>query len=755
MPYGNPHNKGEDAEETVFDVSMHRQQPQPPSYNGKNTPLMTETFVTSDPEEGIAMNGHHHHHIDPADIPYEDRCGIACCKPNWLQKLRNMKVFLLVFIITGLTQGMYYSYWNMSLSSIEKRFQIPSRTTGIITAINDVSHIAVVLLVAHFCGKGHRPRWLAVSSLLLGIAILTFATPELFAPKWDAENIRMDNSSIDKEICLNEAQAQETADKCDAESQAIRNDNMWALILLGVAQVLLGIATTAPIVLAMPFIDDNVETKNTAVYFALGLAGRLIGPLIGVFVGSFSLSTYVDLTKKPNIAQTDPRWMGAWYLGFVLIGSLVCLTSTLYWFFPRHLSNEYLVKHGKRKISRVSATSQQEQSLSQKLAVLPRDMKRLLVNKVFMCRLINDCIDMLVVSGYFNFSSKYIEFHFRMSPAQAGKASGLSSILAMGLGAAVGGLIVRRFKMTPKQIAIGLAISSFLISICYFFLMLIRCEPRNLHSIPGPDEMLIVDTMCSNGCNCAGKSFSPVCDELTQTNYYSPCHAGCTATVTRGMGQKFYENCQCLLNITAPQWIQPASPTPTSLWTRLTTTLEDLVNGPPADVKYPGATVKRGFCEGGCSGFWTYVAISASFKFIGMLPFSGNTMLSFRIVEPDLKALSKALQTFCASLFAFIPGPIIMGALIDSTCRLWNTQACGQRGACLIYDLDSLRYKMHLYVGVIKTLACIMDIYVIFKVKNLSFDREPEKRKEDEEKTELQASTVATIGSARDLTNYD
>jgi hypothetical protein len=61
---------------------------------------------------------------------------------------------------------------------------------------------------------------------------------------------------------------------------------------------------------------------------------------------------------------------------------------------------------------------------------------------------------------------------------------------------------------------------------------------------------------------------------------------------------------------------------------------------------------------------------------------------------------------------AFIPGPIIMGALIDSACRLWNTQACGAKGACLVYDLDSLRIKMHLYVAIVKTAACVMDVYV-------------------------------------------
>lgn len=53
-----------------------------------------------------------------------------------------------------------------------------------------------------------------------------------------------------------------------------------------------------------------------------------------------------------------------------------------------------------------------------------------------------------------------------------------------------------------------------------------------------------------------------------------------------------------------------------------------------------------------------------------------------------------------------------MGALIDSTCKLWNTVACGQTGACLVYDLDEFRMKMHLYVGVIKLIACCMDVYV-------------------------------------------
>lgn len=68
--------------------------------------------------------------------------------------------------------------------------------------------------------------------------------------------------------------------------------------------------------------------------------------------------------------------------------------------------------------------------------------------------------------------------------------------------------------------------------------------------------------------------------------------------------------------------------------------------------------------------------------------------------------------TFYEFVTAFIPGPIIMGMLIDSTCKLWNTDECGEKGACLVYDLDAFRLKMHLYIAVIKLVACFLDVFV-------------------------------------------
>ena len=78
------------SDETVFDVRDHQ--------NGQPIVFRDNKLELHDAEEAIALAGD-----DTLDD--SEKCGLLCCKPTWLQKFRNMKTFLLVFIITGLTQG--------------------------------------------------------------------------------------------------------------------------------------------------------------------------------------------------------------------------------------------------------------------------------------------------------------------------------------------------------------------------------------------------------------------------------------------------------------------------------------------------------------------------------------------------------------------------------------------------------------------------------------------------------------------------
>lgn len=46
-----------------------------------------------------------------------------------------------------------------------------------------------------------------------------------------------------------------------------------------------------------------------------------------------------------------------------------------------------------------------------------------------------------------------------------------------------------------------------------------------------------------------------------------------------------------------------------------------------------------------------------------------------------------------SSILGSIPGPILFGVIIDSTCLQWQ-ETCGERGACWLYNNKSLSWKL-------------------------------------------------------------
>lgn len=57
-------------------------------------------------------------------------CGISCCHPQWLQKFANTRWFMIVYGLLGTIQATSHLYFVVTLTTIEKRFKIPSQTTG-------------------------------------------------------------------------------------------------------------------------------------------------------------------------------------------------------------------------------------------------------------------------------------------------------------------------------------------------------------------------------------------------------------------------------------------------------------------------------------------------------------------------------------------------------------------------------------------------------------------------------------------------
>lgn len=58
------------------------------------------------------------------------KCGVSCWHPKWMQRFATSRSFIVVFGLLGTIQAMSYVYFVVTLTTIEKRFKIPTSTFG-------------------------------------------------------------------------------------------------------------------------------------------------------------------------------------------------------------------------------------------------------------------------------------------------------------------------------------------------------------------------------------------------------------------------------------------------------------------------------------------------------------------------------------------------------------------------------------------------------------------------------------------------
>ncbi|CAG2103693.1 unnamed protein product [Medioppia subpectinata] len=75
---------------------------------------------------------------------------------------------------------------------------------------------------------------------------------------------------------------------------------------------------------------------------------------------------------------------------------------------------------------------------------------------------------------------------------------------------------------------------------------------------------------------------------------------------------------------------------------------------------------------------------------------------------------------------AFIPYPLVYGAVINTACEVWESK-CGKTGNCLVYDSDKFRNRLHGLTLTLYFLGSALDVIVVFlssRIKNLYDDEE-------------------------------
>uniref|UniRef100_A0A914CLE7 Solute carrier organic anion transporter family member n=1 Tax=Acrobeloides nanus TaxID=290746 RepID=A0A914CLE7_9BILA len=490
-----------------------------------------------------------------------------------------------------------------------------------------------------------------------------------------------------------------------------KSSNVGPLLIIFTALLALGIGRTMPWSLGIPLIDDNVKKHSMPLYFACISFIRILGPITGFIIGSLANKLYFTTPTPQGLSPTDPTWIGAWWLGFLLIGIITILPSCILFFFPASSNSDKVMptenetkpkkknqlllfdKHMDEK------RSPEEQTLKGGAKAFLKSYKDVVGSKIYVGTVIGRILDVLAFKGYVVFLPKYLENHYGIPQYRVQLYMAAFGVFGFALGTITGGLITRKFKLNGRKVALFVLIVSTINTLMYLSKCFLGCHSIvNSVGLDGASTNFNYTRSCNMDCGCQGAQLFPVCDPSGNV-YYSPCHAGCRHVSVLDLGSYNLEfsDCDCV----------------------------------------PGKIVKKEFCHDNCSfmtvAFFVTVMIGAFIAGTGVVP---GMLILLRSVPPATRSISLGLQGFLVSLLGTLPSPVIWGFIIDSACLVWE-QTCSSRGACAIYDPIKLRLRMHLLYVAIRMISMFSDLYVLYHSKNLNILEDPDEDNEQDENEEV------------------
>jgi len=160
----------------------------------------------------------------------------------------------------------------------------------------------------------------------------------------------------------------------------------------------------------------------------------MLGPAAGYALASMCLRVYIVPYFKPIVNDKDPRWLGAWWMGWLIIGCSLLFFSVLFAMFPKELPRaaaRRMVEEERRKkaLKLAKTLSEKEQMQKQESEMkstieekaswedMKATFKRLLTNKTLMYNNLSSVFYLFGYTPYWIFSAKYIEIQYRQSAA--------------------------------------------------------------------------------------------------------------------------------------------------------------------------------------------------------------------------------------------------------------------------------------------------------------------------------------------------
>ncbi|XP_049762913.1 solute carrier organic anion transporter family member 74D-like isoform X3 [Schistocerca cancellata] len=419
---------------------------------------------------------------------------------------------------------------------------------------------------------------------------------------------------------------------------------------------------------------------------------RMLGPTVGYLLASYSLSRFVAPGLTPLIDETDPRWIGAWWIGWAPLSAFALLLAVPLMLFPREMP-----------ATRQRSSKSPRRVLERSLADFWKSTRRLLGNRLMMCNTFSSVLFMFGMSGSWAYMPKYMETHFQQSASTSSLVLGSFGLVSTALGLAASGVVIWRFQPRPRSLAAWNVVVELIDAFVRVSWAFIGCADDYISGVRTSNGRWNMTSDCNNACSCGPHvTFSPVCDEGSGDTYFSPCHAGCNDGYVIN-GTTVFGNCSCL----------------------------------------PGSgTATAGPCPTDCASvFIAFLVTQSVLQCLEASGRAGNALLHFRCVDEIDKAQAVAFAEAMLTGLAYIPAPIIYGMIIDSSCWVWS-ETCGSRGNCWLYDMARMRHAPNILAAGFLFSGTFLDIGVWYYAKDVRLYDEGENVAGGEDR-DLKLSTLA------------
>lgn len=607
-------------------------------------------------------------------------CGWGSIQPKICQRFRRAKWVLFWLSMAGAVQGMVVNgFVNVVISNIERRYDLSSTESGTIASCYDIASVLCLIPISYFGGLGRKPRYLGIGVLVIGIGSFVFALPHFLSGKY--------NYVTTHNVCTGNPVNGSSLLVCTPETSINSLSQYKYMFFFG--QLLHGAGASPLYTLGVTYLDENLSVRTSPVYIGVFYTMAIIGPAFGYLLGGKFLDLYVDInsvdTSTIGMKSGDAKFVGAWWIGFLLSGMIALTISLPMCGFPRELPGAT-----KYKLEREAEVYHQENSEEESHGSLSSDngfklgwkaiissLKILTSNPTFMFLNLAAACEGILLSGFATFAPKFIESQFSLSASESAVYVGYVVVPAGGGGTFLGGVLVRMLKLKVRGI-IRMCLILSLILLPLLLIFLLRCQNNRFVGISVPynapnrttTPFLVgnLNAECNINCHCTDGDFDPVCGRDGSV-YFSPCHAGCKSVLPGP--QKRYSNCSCI-----------HANNDTNM----------------------GYMAESGKCPTQCSKLSLFMPIFAIVMLVTFIISMPALTATLRCVPQKQRSFGLGIQWIVARCLGSIPGPIMFGKMIDLTCRLWQRN-CSDNGSCYFYDNERMGVYLMALTLVVKALS--------------------------------------------------